>query len=872
MNQSTFMNNRKLRVVLAALIFTTGAVKSQTQSQTTVFTKNAQGQMASVTDAMGNKVDYQYDALGNLVRTNAAGSVTSLQYDVRGNKIAMQDPAMGSWTYGYNAFGELVTQRDSLNQTTAMAYDVLGRMTKRTEPDLVSDWSYDQKFDGTGCGKGVGKLCEAKTDNNYKRTHTYDSMGRLGSTATVLDSVASPATVSESFDVNTGRVATKTWPTGYQVSYSYTPLGYLSSVSGGGTTSFPQSTSYQILGMTPHGQVTKYRTGNQVTVINTYDPLVERLVGQTGTTDGQTAGNVINQAYRFNALGNLLARLDNTPGVGTQESFSYDSLNRLTTATILGGAVSPPTSTEVMYDTRGNITYKSDVGRYWYDAARPNRMTNVTLETAPGATVPLSGTRALSYAFDDGVVNAQSVNGTTVGNGNLTYTVSRDTVNNIHTVRFESYTSFNMPAQIVYGNYVTNTSSTSDRTLSFLYGPEHQRIKQNVALSGNGTSAYFSGNTWYLNGEDSLGLTYEKEVRSNGTTEHKHYLTAQGTTFALFTSRTGTLNGLPATTTSYFHKDQMGSVAAITDATGAVTERLAYDPWGKRRFINTTPGLTDRLDAIVGVKTDRGYTEHEHLDEVGVIHMNGRIYDPLMGRFMSADPIIQSPDDLRSFNRYSYVWNNPMRMFDPTGFESEDASSGGGGFFGAIASFFRSLFGGASATSSTQSTQSSDPDGPYSTNQYGVTTYPVVMPTILVTPLGPLFGPPVGGAISSGGGNTFTGGDAPTPNLKVNPVGATIGVGIAMGEAISKQVLNVVQSEGADNAEATHEPTQPNENNLDKIKGNKAADAAARDAGYDSAHDAKYGRGNSSVDIYNDKTTGQKWLWDGKKGSGKEQL
>ncbi|MDT7516989.1 RHS repeat-associated core domain-containing protein, partial [Rhodoferax mekongensis] len=665
MNQSTFMNNRKLRVVLAALIFTTGAVKSQTQSQTTVFTKNAQGQMASVTDAMGNKVDYQYDALGNLVRTNAAGSVTSLQYDVRGNKIAMQDPAMGSWTYGYNAFGELVTQRDSLNQTTAMAYDVLGRMTKRTEPDLVSDWSYDQKFDGTGCGKGVGKLCEAKTDNNYKRTHTYDSMGRLGSTATVLDSVASPATVSESFDVNTGRVATKTWPTGYQVSYSYTPLGYLSSVSGGGTTSFPQSTSYQILGMTPHGQVTKYRTGNQVTVINTYDPLVERLVGQTGTTDGQTAGNVINQAYRFNALGNLLARLDNTPGVGTQESFSYDSLNRLTTATILGGAVSPPTSTEVMYDTRGNITYKSDVGRYWYDAARPNRMTNVTLETAPGATVPLSGTRALSYAFDDGVVNAQSVNGTTVGNGNLTYTVSRDTVNNIHTVRFESYTSFNMPAQIVYGNYVTNTSSTSDRTLSFLYGPEHQRIKQNVALSGNGTSAYFSGNTWYLNGEDSLGLTYEKEVRSNGTTEHKHYLTAQGTTFALFTSRTGTLNGLPATTTSYFHKDQMGSVAAITDATGAVTERLAYDPWGKRRFINTTPGLTDRLDAIVGVKTDRGYTEHEHLDEVGVIHMNGRIYDPLMGRFMSADPIIQSPDDLRSFNRYSYVWNNPMRMFDP---------------------------------------------------------------------------------------------------------------------------------------------------------------------------------------------------------------
>lgn len=65
---------------------------------------------------------------------------------------------------------------------------------------------------------------------------------------------------------------------------------------------------------------------------------------------------------------------------------------------MLGGAVSPPSTTEVRYDARGNITYKSDVGRFWYDAARPNRMTAVTLETAPGAIQPLTGTRALNYA------------------------------------------------------------------------------------------------------------------------------------------------------------------------------------------------------------------------------------------------------------------------------------------------------------------------------------------------------------------------------------------------------------------------------------------------------------------------------------------
>jgi RHS repeat-associated protein len=94
---------------------------------------------------------------------------------------------------------------------------------------------------------------------------------------------------------------------------------------------------------------------------------------------------------------------------------------------------------------------------------------------------------------------------------------------------------------------------------------------------------------------------------------------------------------------SYYQQDHLGSIAAITDENGAVIERLAYDPWGKRRYPN---GLPDQADSLVGVNTDRGYTMHEHLDEVGVIHMNGRVYDPLIGRFMSADPFIQSPGQL----------------------------------------------------------------------------------------------------------------------------------------------------------------------------------------------------------------------------------
>lgn len=736
-------------------------VVTNAKNQTKTTIKNESDQVAQVIDAQGSSLTYSYDALGNLLATKAAASataapvssVTSMKYDVRGNKLFMLDPAMGSWEYRYNAYGELVFQRDSLSQVTTMVYDVLGRMTKRTEPDLVSDWSYDKYFDNSTCAKGIGKLCEAKADNTYSRKLSYDSQGRLSSTVTMLD-VAT--TVSQTYD-NNGRVATKTWPTGYQATNTYSALGFLKTVTGGGTNGFAQTATYNVLAMNAHGQVTQYRygnPGNEVTTVKTVEPSGDRLTAQTVTRAGQSAGNVLNHTYSYDKLGNLATRGDITVGVGTQESFSYDSLNRLTTATLIGGGGNGNAATEVMYSPLGDITYKSDVGRFWYDAARPNRMTGVTLETAPGATIALSGTRQLSFAFDDYKPGAKTVSGITVGNGNLMYSVTYDAVNVRHNVRWETYTSFNMPSELKFGNFVTsgaclagytlsggncvmtvNTTTpatapntcpvgytvsgsnciksgsttialsssytcpfggtlvgttcsqtstittalggqnTSDRTLTFLYGPEHQRIKQNIVLTGNGTSSYFAGNVWYLNGEDSLGLGFEKEIRTNGTVENKHYVSAGGAVFAMFTSRSGTLNGLPATTTSYLHNDHLGSVAAITDETGAVTERLAYDPWGKRRFVTSNPGATDKLDAIVGQKTDRGYTMHEHLDEMGAIHMNGRIYDPLIARFMSADPLVQAPYNLKSFNRYSYVWNNSLKLWDPSGFDAQTGNA-----------------------------------------------------------------------------------------------------------------------------------------------------------------------------------------------------
>ncbi|CAN7240115.1 RHS repeat domain-containing protein [Polaromonas sp. LjRoot131] len=648
------------------------SVVTNSKGQTKTTTRNAQGQVAQVQDTQGHTVVYTYDALDQMIQTNAAGSITTIAYNQRGQKTSMADPAMGAWEYRYNVFGELVWQRDSLGQAITMAYDSLGRMTQRTEPDLVSQWSYDTKFDGSPCGKGVGKLCEAKADNGYKRVHTYDALGRPIVTSTVLDNPSTPAVVSVAYDAVTGRMTSKTWPTGYQANYVYSASGYLKQVNGGGTGGFTQTVSYEVLAMDAEGHITQYKQGNQVTTVKAYNEATGKLTGQTATKDGQATGNVLNQSYTYDSLGNLTTRADNSPGVGTQESFSYDSLNRLTLNTLLGGAVSPPTTTEVMYDARGNITYKSDVGRYWYDGARPNRMTNITLETAPGAQIAFTGTRQLTYAFDDYKPGAQTVNGTALGNGNLEYTVSLDAVNSRHTYRGETYTSFNMPATITFGNMSGSTAGPVDRNLAFVYGPEHQRIKQTVVGGPN------PGTTWYLNGEDSLGLSYEKEIKGTGITENKHYVSAGGVVFALFVSRTGTLGATPATTTSYFHNDHLSSIVAISDETGTVVERMAFDAWGKRRFVNGTP---DVLDSIVGFNTDRGYTMHEHLDEMGVIHMNGRIYDPLVGRFMSADPFIQSVDNLQSYNRYAYVLNNPLALTDPSGYFSW------GGLFKSFVSF-----------------------------------------------------------------------------------------------------------------------------------------------------------------------------------------
>jgi RHS repeat-associated protein len=113
--------------------------------------------------------------------------------------------------------------------------------------------------------------------------------------------------------------------------------------------------------------------------------------------------------------------------------------------------------------------------------------------------------------------------------------------------------------------------------------------------------------------------------------------------------------------TRYFHTDHLGSISVITDENAVVLERLSYDAWGKRRFAS---GADDPTGSITS-QSPRGFTGEEQLDTVALVHLNGRVYDPMVGRMISADPTVPDPLNAQSWNRYSYVGN---AFTDPSGF------------------------------------------------------------------------------------------------------------------------------------------------------------------------------------------------------------
>ncbi|MGP1501428.1 MAG: RHS repeat-associated core domain-containing protein [Bergeyella cardium] len=120
----------------------------------------------------------------------------------------------------------------------------------------------------------------------------------------------------------------------------------------------------------------------------------------------------------------------------------------------------------------------------------------------------------------------------------------------------------------------------------------------------------------------------------------------------------------------FLHKDYLGSILAISDEKGDKLEQRHYDAWGNLTHLqirdNEIISDPDKIEKKI-LLIDRGYTSHEHFQEVGIIHMNGRLYAPLLRRFLNADENIQDPYNTQNYNKYGYVLNNPLMYNDPSG-------------------------------------------------------------------------------------------------------------------------------------------------------------------------------------------------------------
>ena len=637
---------------------------------------DARDQLTRKTDANGAQLAFQYDAFGNAITiVDALQNKIQASYDIVGAKVLMNDPDHGVLVYCFDAAGQLKAQQSSgmrksdsgsVSQcptdltpgTVAVskanwatfAYDQLGRTTNRVEPDLVSTWTFDS------CANGVGELCKVVTSSGATKTYGYDVLGRLVNTR--IDVAAGPSFASAvAFDSATGRLQSKIYPTGLQVGYGYTPLGFAQKLqlnNAATVTPLPDAQGHVAAGQSlPAGSTLWSATtvdaesrwqaqafGNGVAEAVSQNPSNGRIWSRTASVGG--TASVLNQAYTWDGVNNVRSRTDNI-GAGSgaiTEAFNYDALNRLS-----GYSVSSPgipnleRDVTLQFNAVGMLLSKSDAGNYTYGAAGTRHAHALVSNDVQGAT----------YGVDwDG-----NVTSATAGH----YSAM-------------SYTSFDS----------VSSAQGSGSTYGWIYDESHGRIQETRTSNGD------TRVTWYLNPDNAGALAFEVETDTSPAAQNnRHYLTANGNVIGLLVTA-GSLPTLsagqmspvvPGTLTlvkiEYWHKDHLGSLAATTDHLGGITARYSYDPFGKRRYTDGRYDATGQVVAdwspSVNYGTARGFTGHEQLDDIGIVNMNGRLYDATLGMFVQADPHVTIPDNLQGYNRYAYVLNNPLNATDPTGFD-----------------------------------------------------------------------------------------------------------------------------------------------------------------------------------------------------------
>ena len=226
-------------------------------------------------------------------------------------------------------------------------------------------------------------------------------------------------------------------------------------------------------------------------------------------------------------------------------------------------------------------------------------------------------------------------------NPNRPYAVTGNTPEKeacIHSGLQVGYTAADRPAWIEEGS----------RRAEFTYNALFDRVRMRMIEEGK--TVY----TRYY-----LGGNYEVHCDSSGTEERLYVGGDCYEAPALFVKKEG------KTDIRFLHRDYLGSILQVADNKGKIIEENSFDAWGSRKDPDTQEIYTGT--EAPSLMTGRGFTGHEHLYGFGLIHMNARLYDPILGRFLSPDPYVQLPDFTQAMNRYGYCMNRPLCYVDKNG-------------------------------------------------------------------------------------------------------------------------------------------------------------------------------------------------------------
>ena len=654
-------NRTTTREYLGLTTKTTNAI-----GQETTEVNNINGELTQLTDSAQNTMLYSYDTHGKFLSvTDSAGNSVENTYDLAGRKIQTNDPDKGLWHYYYNGYDELVRQTDARGVSIIREYDVLGRMIRRVDNAQVqlngstvasvagietqtSCWQYDTAPKGSDTWKGrlhktklfAGDVSFAGNASCTNTTHTtqtplevsevgYDALGRTDESTQTLKNENDSNTTSYSsfiiFETTSSRVKESVFTrnVGLSDEHDFTLENIYDSATGTLIkTKEPGSNGlvyHEVLDIDAFGNVTSSKLGNGITTTRAYNPETGYLESIVASKSGNSA-DILDLEQYFDNIGNVTRRNDRL--LNRDEIFDYHEegannlLNRMTQY-----SVNNMIEQTYSYDALGNLKSKSDIGddyRYGENNAGPHAVTSIYN----------NNNKIRDFQYD--------------ANGNLTQdTDLSDSVNN----RNIDYAAFEKATRIQKGNTV----------IEFRYGIGRNRYRRiDTTPTGNSETTYVG---------NYERVSYTSGARS-GEVEHKYYIAG----VAMVIDTQDASNNL-SQKVRYLHHDHQGSIMAITDESADVKERYRYDPFGKQHKAQDVNAATLSYVPVLSrlETTERGYTGHEMLNGVDIIHMNGRIYDANLGRFMQADAYIQAPKNMQNMNRYAYVLNNPMSYTDPSG-------------------------------------------------------------------------------------------------------------------------------------------------------------------------------------------------------------